>query len=163
MGYLIELTLGIGGNLIAAELIFRHKRWCQRIIRSAARRIGDPRQSEIKSEEWLAALNDHVGMIASFSHAIGCWIGAPAVAAALRRPIPEKAARDRSRLDPRTASEHRLVAFEIRLGRVLSLRFAGVRLAKLGWLLLFAVSVLAFSIFFDHSAAVALRFLGDFF
>jgi hypothetical protein len=162
MGYLIELTLGIGGNLIAAEMIFRHKRWCQRIIRSAARRIGDPRQSEIKSEEWLAALNDHVGMIASFSHAIGCWIGAPAVAAALRRPIPEKAARDRSQLDPRTASEHRLGAFEIRLGR-LSLRLARGWLAKLGWLLLSAVSVLAFSIFIDHSAAVALRFLRDFF
>jgi hypothetical protein len=91
MGYLIEFALGIGGNLIAAEIIFRHKRWCQHIIRSAAQRIRDPGQSEIKLEEWLAALDEHVGVFASFSHAIGCWVGAPAVAVALKQPIPKKA------------------------------------------------------------------------
>jgi hypothetical protein len=91
MGYLIELALGIGGNLIAAEMIFRHKRWCQRIIRSAAKRIGDPQQCEIKLEEWLAALDEHVGVLASFAHAIGCWVGAPAVATALKQPVAKKA------------------------------------------------------------------------
>jgi hypothetical protein len=102
MGYLIEFALGIGGNLIAAEIIFHHKRWSQRIIRSAAERIRDPGQSEIKLEEWLAALDDHVGMFASFSHALGCWIGAPAVAAALKQPIPNAAVDHRSKLVART-------------------------------------------------------------
>jgi len=101
MGYLIEFALGIGGNLIAAEIIFHHKRWCQRIIRSAAKRISDPDQSKIKLEEWLAALDEHVGLFASLSHAVGCWIGAPEVAAALKQPVPKTAADNRTEHVPR--------------------------------------------------------------
>jgi hypothetical protein len=88
MEYVINLALGITGSLIAAEIVFHHKQWCRRIIRAAAARIKDTAQSEIKFEEWLAALDEHVGVVASFSHAIGCWIGAPAVAAALKQPVP---------------------------------------------------------------------------
>ncbi len=93
MEYLINLALGILGSIIAAEIVFHHKRWCRRIIQTAAGRIKDPAQSEIKLEEWLAALDEHVGVIASFSHATGCWIGAPAVAAALKAPVAKKASR----------------------------------------------------------------------
>jgi hypothetical protein len=92
--YLINLALGIAGSLIAAEIVFHHKRWCRRIIRAAAARIDDPAQSEIKLEEWLAALDEHVGVFAPFSHALGCWIGAPAVAAELKLPVPKKAPTD---------------------------------------------------------------------
>jgi hypothetical protein len=97
MDYLINLALGIAGSLIAAEIVFHHKRWCRRLVRAAAARIKDPAQSEIKLEEWLAALDEHVGVIASFSHSIGCWVGAPAVAAALKLPVLNKAANNPSK------------------------------------------------------------------
>jgi len=90
MGYLINLLLGIFGSLIAAEIVLHHERWCRRLIRAAALRIEDPVQSEIKLEEWLAALDEHVGVVASFSHANGCWSGARAVANALKQPLAEK-------------------------------------------------------------------------
>ena len=94
MTYLINLALGIAGSLIAAEIVFHHKQWCRRIIRAAAARINDPAQSDVKIEEWLAALDEHVGVFASFSHAIGCWFGAPAVAAALKLPVASQASSD---------------------------------------------------------------------
>ncbi|NEW95512.1 hypothetical protein [Rhodopseudomonas sp. BR0G17] len=80
MDYLINLGLGVLGSLLAAELVFRHKLWCTKIIRAASDRIADAPLRAIKLEEWNAALNETVGLTASFSHAIGCWIGAPAVA-----------------------------------------------------------------------------------
>jgi hypothetical protein len=104
MEYLINLALGIVGSLIAAEIVFHHKRWCRRIIQSAVEQIKDSTQSEIKREEWLAALDEHVGVIASFSHAIGCWFGAPAVAAALNLPVPNKTRGRRLRIKFRSTT-----------------------------------------------------------
>jgi hypothetical protein len=77
--YLIALLLGIIGSLTAWEISLRYRRWCEAIIFSAVRRLPDDQQP-IRQEEWLAALNDCIGLISSFSHALGCWIGAPAMA-----------------------------------------------------------------------------------
>jgi hypothetical protein len=79
--YLIALLLGVFGSLIAWEISLHYRHWCEAIIRSAVGRLPDDQQP-IRREEWLAALNDCVGLISSFSHAAGCWVGAPAVAAA---------------------------------------------------------------------------------
>jgi hypothetical protein len=88
MGNVIEtVLLGVLGSLLAAEIVFRHRIWCTRIINSAVNRISDPNEREVRREEWLAALHDQVGLYASFKHAIGCFVGAPAVAAASRIPV----------------------------------------------------------------------------
>ena len=101
MEYLISLALGIAGSLIAAEIVFHHKAWCRWIIKAAARRIDDPVHSEIKHEEWLAALDEHVGVLSSIAHAVGCWIGAPAVAAELKLPATRKLQGDPGQPTPR--------------------------------------------------------------
>jgi hypothetical protein len=95
MDYLINFAMGVIGSLVVAEIIFRYELWCRRIIRAAARRIEDPEMRAIRLEEWLAALNDSVGLTASFSHAIGCWFGAPAVAAEAKPVARAIRARDR--------------------------------------------------------------------
>lgn len=100
MDYLINLMLGVLGSLIAAEVIFHHKRWCRRIVHLAGARIEDSAQSAIKLEEWLAALDEHEGVLASFWHAIGCWAGAPAVAAALKQPAAKEASSTTRRRGP---------------------------------------------------------------
>lgn len=88
MEYLTALLLGVLGSLIAWEISLRYRKWCEAIIRSAAQRLPDE-QRLIREEEWLAALNDCVGMVSAFSHAIGCWVGAPAVgaSASLKRAV----------------------------------------------------------------------------
>jgi hypothetical protein len=85
--YLIALLLGIFGSLIAWEISLHYRTWCKAIIRSATRRLPDE-QRVIREEEWLAGLSDCVGLVSSFSHAAGCWIGAPAVAASAKKAVP---------------------------------------------------------------------------
>jgi hypothetical protein len=85
--YVTALLLGIVGSLVAWEISLRYRKWCEAIIRSAVFRLPED-QRTIREEEWLSALNDHIGLVSSFAHAIGCWIGAPAVAAGSKRPVP---------------------------------------------------------------------------
>lgn len=96
MEYLIAVLLGTVGSLIAWEISLRYRRWCEAIIRSAVRRLPDD-QRTIRQEEWLAALNDCIGLTSSFAHAIGCWVGAPAVGASLGRAIPARVKSNRLR------------------------------------------------------------------
>jgi hypothetical protein len=77
--YVIAVLLGMIGSLIAWEITLHYRKWCEAIIRLAARQLPDE-QRTIREEEWLAALNDCVGLISAFAHAGGCWIGAAAVA-----------------------------------------------------------------------------------
>ena len=92
MGNIIEtVLLGALGSLLAAEIVFRHRIWCMRIIHAAANRIPDPHEREVRREEWLASLNDQIGLYASLKHAIGCFVSAPAVAAASKIPVRVKA------------------------------------------------------------------------
>lgn len=79
MEYVVSIILGFATSLLAAEIATHRQRWCEFIIKAAARRLPDG-LAQIKREEWLADLNDRTDIISSFWHAMGCWIAAPTVA-----------------------------------------------------------------------------------
>ncbi|MGM4919542.1 hypothetical protein [Tardiphaga sp. 813_E8_N1_3] len=90
MGILNDLIIGIVGGVLSADLVVYHKRWCRWIIGAAVRRIPDNATREIKHEEWLAALDETDGVIASFWHAAGCFVGAPKTIPKERRALVGK-------------------------------------------------------------------------
>jgi hypothetical protein len=105
--YLIALLLGTLGSLVACEISLRYRKWCEAIVRSAAHRLPDE-QRLVREEEWLAALNDCVGMVSAFSHAIGCWVGAPAVGASASLKRAVSTARSSSKPVVRFKTEFRI-------------------------------------------------------
>jgi hypothetical protein len=78
MGYLIDITLGACGSLVAAE-IWSHadplSRW---LIRRAVLSLPEAQRAR-REEEWLAHLEETPGAVRKLLHAVGCWSGAPAV------------------------------------------------------------------------------------
>jgi hypothetical protein len=72
MGYLIELLIGVGGSLLAAEA-FAHadpvSRW---LVNRAAARLSDEGERERRREEWLADLNDMPGAMRKLLWCMGC-------------------------------------------------------------------------------------------
>jgi len=93
------LLLGILGNLVAYEVTLHYRKWSKAIVYAAAKRIPEAHR-EAYLEQSLADLDDCIGLFASFRHAIGCWTGAPQVAAAyspkpvvgrIRTALPQKA------------------------------------------------------------------------
>ncbi|MGM4887543.1 hypothetical protein [Tardiphaga sp. 11_C7_N12_6] len=90
MGIVNDLIVGITGGVLSADLIVYHKRWCRWIIGAAVRRIPDNATRLIKHEEWLAALDETEGVIPSFWHAAGCFVGAPKTVAKERRALVGK-------------------------------------------------------------------------
>jgi hypothetical protein len=144
---MIAVVLGAVGSLIAWEITLHYRTWCKAIIRSATKQLPEE-QRPIREEEWLAALNDCVGLISAFAHAGGCWIGAAAVA----RHSP-KVPVAQTKTDKITTRKTNLNLFGVRVEVETTIKQASRRLLRLFELFaLLGASVVVWDIVSRHGA-----------
>jgi hypothetical protein len=75
MRYVIDILIGIVGNLIANELWARAYESAQKLVRKAARFIPvADRERQLK--EWLGDLNERPSAFAQLSWALNCYVTA---------------------------------------------------------------------------------------
>jgi hypothetical protein len=72
MGYLRDLMIGAAGSLIAAEAYVHAHRLARWIVERAIARL-PAEERERRREEWLADLNDMIGMFEKLLWALGCY------------------------------------------------------------------------------------------
>jgi hypothetical protein len=84
---LVTVMLGIFCSVLASELLSHYRALSRKLIDAAAMRLSDDVRERYR-EEWLAHLNDEVGMTASLLFASGLYFDAGAI---------EKARRDHQR------------------------------------------------------------------
>jgi hypothetical protein len=84
---LATVMLGIFCSVLASELLSHHRALSRKLIDAAAMRLSDDVRERYR-EEWLAHLNDEVGLTASLLFASGLYFDAGAI---------EKARRDHQR------------------------------------------------------------------
>jgi hypothetical protein len=84
MEYLIAFLLNVAAGVVVYEL-YQHRRRCRWIIEIAICRLPEEMR-EARRREWLADHFDTRGLRATYRHALGCWLSAPAVARTAEQP-----------------------------------------------------------------------------